>query len=175
MEFYMRAVKLPPQVELRQIFRYEPETGKLFWLPREGNISWNKVFGGKEAGCLDSKGYVRIRTEGRVWVAHRVIWKLVHGDDPEFIDHINGTRSDNRLENLRSVTQTENARNTARHRTNTSGCTGVFWHSRESRWYAVISVNSKRKVLGSFKDKDAAIAARKAAEQELGYHQNHGR
>lgn len=171
----MRAVKLPSQDELRQIFQYDPETGKLFWLPREGNVSWNKVFAGKEAGCLDSKGYIRIRTGGCVWVAHRVIWKFVTGEDPEFIDHINGDRSDNRLCNLRSVTQTENARNTARHRTNTSGCTGVFWHTRESRWYAVISINAKRKVLGSFRDKADAIAARKAAEKQLGYHENHGR
>lgn len=171
----MRAVKLPSQDELRQIFQYEPETGKLFWLPRKDNISWNKVFGGKEAGCLDSKGYIRIRTEGRIWVAHRVIWKLVHGNDPDFIDHINGNRSDNRLENLRSVSQIENARNTARHRTNTSGHTGVYWLERESRWYAVISANAKRKVLGSFREKDDAIAARKAAERELGYHENHGR
>lgn len=171
----MRTVKLPSQEELRQTFRYDPDTGKLFWLPRKGNVSWNKVFAGKESGCLDSKGYIRIRTEGRAWVAHRVIWKLVSGEDPDFIDHINGNRSDNRICNLRSVSQTENARNTAKHRTNTSGCTGVFWLKRESRWYAVISINNKRKVLGSFREKADAIAARKAAEKELGYHENHGR
>ena len=171
----MRAAKLPSQDVLRQTFRYDPELGKLFWLPREGDVSWNKVFGGKEAGCLDSKGYVRIRTKGCVWVAHRVIWKLVHGSDPDYVDHINGVRSDNRLCNLRSVSQTENARNTAKHRTNTSGCTGVYWLARESRWYAVISINAKRKVLGSFRDKSDAIATRKAAELELGYHKNHGR
>lgn len=171
----MRANTLPPQADLLEIFQYAPTTGQLFWNPRSGDISWNKVFAGKPAGCLDSKGYIRIRTNKAVWVAHRVIWKLVHGTDPEFIDHINGIRHDNRIENLRSVSQTENARNTRRKRHNTSGVSGVHWVTKDQRWLASIHHEGKRINLGQFRSFEDAVAARRAGETKYGYHPNHGR
>ena len=171
----MRAAQLPTQEELSAIFDYDQTTGVLFWKPRAGDVSWNKVIGGKPSGCLDSKGYIRIRTNGAVWVAHRVIWKLIHGEDPDFIDHINGIRHDNRVGNLRSVTQTENARNTKRKRHNTSGVSGVHWRSKDQRWAATIHNEGKLIRLGQYRSFEDAVKARKTAEIKYGYHENHGR
>jgi hypothetical protein len=171
----MPANQLPPQIELAAIFDFDPNQGVLFWKPRPDNIAWNKVFSGKPAGCIDSKGYIRIRTNGSVWVAHRVIWKLVHSIEPDFIDHINGIRHDNRIENLRSVTQTENARNTSRKRHNTSGVSGVHWVTKDQRWLATIHDKGKRINLGQYRNFEDAVAARHAGEVKYGYHPNHGR
>jgi len=100
---------------------------------------------------------------------------MVYGIDPEFIDHINGNRADNTIKNLRSVSQTENARNTKRKKHNTSGVSGVHWVKKDQRWLATIYHKGKRIGLGQYKSFDAAVAARKLGEQVYGYHKNHGR
>lgn len=166
---------LPPVSELEELFVYEPKTGVLLWKTKPDNPWWNQTFAGKPAGGLDSKGYVRIRTQGRIWSAHRVVWKLVHGVDPEYIDHINGVRSDNRLENLRSVTMEGNARNRCLHSKNTSGISGVYWVQRDKKWVAFIYDNGTKVPLGYYSDKKDAVTARRKAEASFGYHNNHGR
>jgi len=94
---------------------------------------------------------------------------------PDQIDHVNGVRTDNRIENLRSVTHAENGRNQAIPRNNTSGVMGVARRTRGKKWHAQIKVGGKQIHLGSFDDKDEAIAARAAADIEHGFHENHGR
>jgi hypothetical protein len=166
---------LPPSEDLHRMFRYDPETGVLYWRARPDDDRWNRVFADKPAGGVDGKGYVRIRTEGNNWNAHRVVWKMVHGCEPEFVDHINGDRADNRIENLRSVTKLENARNAKRGRNNKSGTNGVHWVNREQRWRACIYVDGKKVSLGDYVEKADAVAARERANREYGYHENHGR
>jgi hypothetical protein len=173
--YVMRGLPLPPTDVLRSMFRYDAETGKLYWLPRPSDPRWNRVFAEKEAGGIDGKGYVRIRTEGNNWNAHRVVWKLVYDEEPEFVDHINGDRADNRLVNLRSVTQTENARNTKVKRHNTSGVSGVHWRTKDRRWAATIHDSGVLVRLGQYREFADAVAARKKAEVKYGYHPNHGR
>lgn len=170
-----RKLPLPPSEDLHRMFRYDPETGVLTWNPRTNDERWNRVFADKPAGGVDGKGYVRIRTEGNNWNAHRVIWKMVYNEEPEYVDHINGGRADNRLENLRSVTKLENARNAKRGRNNTSGVNGVHWVNREQRWRACIYVGGKKVSLGDYVEKADAVAARQKADREYGYHTNHGR
>jgi hypothetical protein len=176
MEVYMtHKLPLPPTDVLRSMFRYDAETGRLYWLPRPGDPRWNRVFAGKEAGGIDGKGYVRIRTDGNNWNAHRVIWKLVYDEEPEFVDHISGDRSNNCLTNLRSVNKTENARNARVGKNNRSGYNGVHWVTRERKWRSCIYVSGKKVSLGDFSEKQDAVAARKKAEVKYGYHPNHGR
>jgi len=91
------------------------------------------------------------------------------------IDHVDGDEGNNRIVNLRDVTQGQNLRNTARPSDNQSGCTGVSWIADERRWRAYIRENKRQRFLGQFANIADAIAARKAAEAELGYHPNHGR
>jgi hypothetical protein len=89
---------------------------------------------------------------------------------PEQIDHINGDRADNRLCNLREVTQSLNNANSARRRDNTSGFKGVFFCRQKSKWTARIKPpGMKRLHLGFFTDpQDAANAYAKAATEHFG-------
>ena len=94
---------------------------------------------------------------------------------PKFIDHINGKRSDNRIENLRAVTKPENFRNMCLRSDNKSGCPGVTFHKASNLWHARITVDKKIISLGYFKKHEEAIEARLKANKCYGFHENHGR
>lgn len=157
-------ISLPNRLRINELFVYD--NGKLF-----NRIDRRRGRKGQEAGALSGRGYRNIRIEGKYYLAHRLIWKLLYGEDPEEIDHINGNRSDNRITNLRSVCHYENMRNRKRGSDNTSGVMGVSWHKVNSKWRARIG----EELLGDFDKFEDAVAARKQAEKELGYHPNHGR
>lgn len=91
------------------------------------------------------------------------------------IDHVNGDGLDNRRSNIRAVCATQNQRNKRLGKNNTSGVQGVCYARRDGLWMAYIKVSGKGIVLGHFKTFEAAVAARKQAERELGFHENHGR
>lgn len=156
---------LPSRLRINELFVYD--NGKLF-----NRIDRKRAPRDQEAGtfCKDI-GYRKVRFDGRTYYTHRIIWKLLYGEDPVEIDHINGNRSDNRITNLRSVSRLENMRNMKKMPSNTSGVAGVFWLKDRSKWRATIS----QKILGNFKKFEDAVAARKQAEKEYGYHPNHGR
>ena len=103
-----------------------------------------------------------------VWFLHRQEW-------PVEVDHINGIRTDNRIENLREVTRRENMRNKRVSVANSSGITGVGWSSAKQKWRACIKVDGKFIHLGYFEEKRAAIAAREEANRKYGFHENHGK
>lgn len=180
---------LPTPDELRQLLRYEPDTGKLFWLEREPSMyggatsrewvcrRWNSTYAGKESfTTIDPIGYFHGSILGYRCRAHRVAWALAHGDWPlGQIDHINGVKTDNRLVNLRDVTHAENGRNAKRTRSNTSGVTGVRWYAERNKWVSKIMVNGVQYTLGYYLNFDDAVASRKAAEVKHGFHPNHGR
>mgnify|MGYP001222984437 CR=1 FL=1 len=189
----MAELQLPSPEALRQLLRYEPETGKLFWRERgpetfmegEGRYTavrmakiWNSKLARREAiSCIDKGlGYRKGSLNGRKVYAHRVIWALHTGHWPlEDIDHINGDRADNRWGNLRAVPHSVNARNTRIRCTNTSGMMGVARYGRHGRWRALIMVDGRTKHIGCFDTYEQACAARKDAEARLGFHPNHGR
>lgn len=106
-------------------------------------------------------------------MAHRVIWKMVYGHDPDDIDHINGIRSDNRLMNLRNVTRAENLKNLSVSTRNKSGIIGVC--QARGKWVAQIKINGKTTHVGTFATKTEAARARLIASQKAGYHANHGK
>ena len=180
---------LPSPELLRKILRYEPDTGKLFWRERSVDMfadskhnaelacsAWNSRFAGKDAlTAFNCNGYKTGSILNRCYLAHRIIWAMVYDEWPENIDHINGVRDDNRIQNLRSVSRSENNRNKKRQSNNASGVCGVNWHKQHSKWRAYIKADGKVKNLGYFTDFDDAVAARKEAEAEYGYHENHGR
>lgn len=173
--------KMPANV-LRSLLRYDPDTGKLFWLRRDQEAeskwkAWNAKFAGKEALYgLNDMGYRQGSVLRHRYLAHRVIWVMVHGKWPDGeIDHINGDRSDNRLDNLREVTRSENSKNLKRPKNNKSGIVGVHWHKQTGTWKAVIYSSNKQFCLGYFKRKADAAKARADAESRHGFHNNHGR
>jgi hypothetical protein len=142
--------------EIKSLFEYCPETGILFWKEAP---KYKPTLKGKTVGCKDSAGYLVTRRKGRNYYIHRLIWFYVHGYWPEYIDHINGDRSDNRIENLRECSNQQNNNNKGKPKSNTSGYKGVTWDKRSNRWVAQIQVGEFHIHLGSFKDKNQASEA----------------
>lgn len=116
--------------------------------------------------------YAQANLEGKL---HR-IHKLVTPNFKLNVDHINGDPLDNRMSNLRDVTQKENLRNQCMSKVNRSGICGIlpFKGKKGTTYKAQIGVNNTTVYLGTFKTLEKAVAARKAAEVELGFHKNHG-
>jgi len=100
---------------------------------------------------------------------------MVYGELSGDMDHINGDRRDNRLSNLRVVTNSENRKNSKLQVNNTSGVPGVAWDKGRGKWAAYIKVNSKRVALGRFSCFWRAVIARRNAEVYFGFHINHGK
>lgn len=163
------------QVRLKELIVYTPETGVFTWKVRTSNCVHVGDIAGSCHTHTSGKSYREIGIAGKLYRAHRLAWLYTHGHfPPREIDHINGDGTDNRLCNLRSVTPSENQRNSRLRSDNSSGTSGVSWQRAARKWVAQIKVDSKSKHLGLFEDLDDAIAARKAAEIEHGFHQNHG-
>jgi hypothetical protein len=157
---------------LRDILTYEPETGKFYWKARPGK---GVRTAGTEAGHFDGR-YRQVTIDYRTYFTHRLAWLYVYGEWPkDYIDHINGDRLDNRIANLRDVTNQENHHNRRLHRSNKAGVSGVYLIARSGKWTARITVACKPIHLGNFNSKDEAITARLTAERRYGYHPNHGR
>ncbi len=157
----------------KKYFWYDQSTGKLYW-----RLSKGRSPKGSEAGSLSTaSGYIEVGLGGRHYQAHRIIWEMFNGPIPKGmqIDHINHVRCDNRLPNLRLVTQKENRKNNTRQKNNTSGITGVYWDKNRSKWHVQIKLDGKIRCLGRFDDFFDACCARKSAERFLGFHMNHGR
>lgn len=132
-----------------------------------------RAFAGKPAGCANGDGYICLKVGMTKYKAHRIIWLMTFGCWPvDQLDHINGVRDDNRIENLREVSCQGNQRNQRRRIDNVTGVTGVT--IERGAWCARIKVDGKKIRLGRFHSKDEAIAARKAAEALHGFHPNHG-
>jgi len=152
---------------LRRLFDYDPDAGSLKWrIARQG------IRPGWEAGYLCTgdgtrHGYRLVMVDGVFHMVHRVAWTHFYGEWPRgAIDHINGKRTDNRIQNLRVATLSENQHN--RHRVaknNKSGTTGVHWDRRKRKWRTAAPQLNGQRETKLFKRKDAAIAARSEYEQ----------
>jgi hypothetical protein len=142
---------------IRQLLEYRQD-GSFVWLPRHDDARFNSTWAGRIAGCHTDKGYIKIGIDGIGYFAHRLVWKLHTGDDPEdMIDHINGIRSNNRIENLRDASQTQNARSSKRAH-GKSRFKGVYV-ARGGRFGARIKVNGAAIFLGHFPTEEGAARA----------------
>lgn len=168
---------------VKTLFDYDPEEGVLIWKEKPINEfrfardykAWMTKHAGRKVTYRDSNGYVRVFINGRLWLAHRIIWMWNYGYLPELqIDHIDHNRQNNRLENLRLVTQSQNNANSRLSLRSVTGVTGVTWHTPSKRWRATINLNKKFIEIGRYMDFESAVIARKAAEKVLGFHENHG-
>jgi len=115
----------------------------------------------------DRRGYRSLFVDGKLQFAHRVIWKMAHGKDPiGYLDHINGDILDNRPENLREASHSQNMFNRKRSLHNTSGVKGICFRKDTGVWRAYISHEGKRLNLGQFnKIEDAEVVLNKAREK----------
>lgn len=166
-----------------ELFNYNSETGEIVHkfraketFSKNAHYVRHLAFVGMNAGWANSKGYIDVNVDGKKFKAHRVAWLIENGSLPEYpgfqIDHINGIRTDNRIENLRIVTSSENSKNSGLPVSNTSGVKGVYWHKQSGKWNAKIKIGKTLKCLGLFAEIEEAAKARKAAELENGYFHN---
>lgn len=146
-----KRLPLPSQHYLQTHFEYDPETG-----------SFNREDG--KWGFIDNTGYTRISIEGKTYLVHRLIWKLVNGVEPNIIDHINRNKLDNRWCNLRNVTQSINCRNKAI-QSNSRGIHGVYYWKEREMWYVYITHNKRIHHIGKYHHALEAIQARIEAEE----------
>jgi HNH endonuclease len=115
------------------------------------------------AGAVHKDGYIRIKVDGHLYMAHRLAWLYVNGSfPPHRIDHKNGIRDDNRIRNLREATHAEDSWNRKPRRAGgLKGC-----HFCHGKWQARIQYHGKRIHLGSFNtEKEAHVAYWKAARK----------
>jgi hypothetical protein len=98
---------LPEVEELHRLFRYDSETGKLYW--KISPIFNVKI--GDEAGSLNERGYMYVKIKNKRYRLHRVVYKMCHKvEPPAILDHINEIKTDNRIENLREIDHGHNVR-----------------------------------------------------------------
>lgn len=141
---------------LLELLIYSPDSGDFLWaVDRRGSAR-----AGDKAGAMGNHGYWSIKVDGQRYLAHRLAWLYVYGHFPNAdIDHINGCRLDNRIENLRDVSRSENIQNVRRPRCNsTTGLLGVQC-TDSGRWSAAIGVNGGTTHIGVFATKELAAEA----------------
>ena len=158
----MKARPLPPLEELKEFLDYNPDTGIFTWIKKPSR----KIKVGNVAG-RSPNGYIQIVFKHRSYFAHRLAYYMYHGVDPleKCIDHIDGDRANNKIDNLRLASYAQNCSNRVNlNRNNTSGVKGVSWDKDTKKWRAHIMINGKAKNLGYFINKEDAKKARKEGE-----------
>lgn len=158
--------RAPTAERLRELLHYDPSTGVFTNLVQRGS----QARAGSIAGCRnENKGYWRFRIDSvDVW-AHRAAWCYVTGSWPTLqIDHIDGDKINNRINNLRDVRPSVNSQNLRRpHSDNRSGFLGVSWHKRDQVYVARIYIDGQNRTLGRFSEPEEAHAAYLAAKRRL--------
>jgi len=183
-----KAIQLPSREYLVSAFRYEPLTGGLTWKTRPtshfketgyrsaehtANL-WNNRYALTTAGRLTNDGYLRVCLDGVKYLVHRIIYKMIHGVDPDNVDHDNGNKTENTPDNVISKTVSGNMQNKRKYINNLSGCSGVTWAENCNKWRATLNVNKVAVPLGYFCLLEDAVAARKNAEAKYGFTARHG-
>ena len=137
---------------VRELFVYR-EDG---WLERA-------VGGRKHAasyrGRFIGSGYLALSVDSRTYYVHRLVWFYHRAVWPSHVDHIDGCKTNNRIENLRECTAAQNQHNTTAKSCSQSGLKGVFPAGSEGKWLSLIVLDGKQKYLGTFTDKVAAARA----------------
>lgn len=153
---------------IKEVINYNHETGVLTW-----KVSGAGRFkrAGMEVGSRTKKGYLAVCLNGVMYQAHRIAYAIYTGEDIDGvqIDHINGNKSDNRIENLRKCSNSQNQMNRSSKKKDESKEKNVHWCNSKSRWVVKIRVAGKSIYIGSYSDvDDAACAARNARDKYHG-------
>jgi len=129
---------------------------------RDGKLFWKKVTStrsdviGKEVGCINSQGYKTTKIGGKNHLVHRLIYAMFYSDVPKCLDHIDGNRSNNKIENLRKATFSENMFNAKSYKTNKTGVKGVNFNKECQKFSARCAIKGKSHWLGLYKTLEEA-------------------
>lgn len=155
---------IPNVDSLRSLLTYNPETGAFHWAVNRCNLR-----AGTKTGCRANTGYLLIRVNRSLYLAHRLAWMMSYGKDPgEYqVDHIDGLRDDNRIANLRLVTNAQNQQNRRKAQvTNQTGILGVGL-TRNGAYRAHIKKDGNQFHLGQFSSAESARRAYIAAKKRM--------
>jgi hypothetical protein len=145
-------------------YRYEYHDGKLYHKRDVLTVA-------KKGECINrvnNKGYIVVGLKGKQYLAHRIVFLMHHGYLPKVTDHIDGDKTNNRIENLRECNYSQNNCNTPTRSDNKSGNRGVCFRKDTNKWSARIRYQGIDYSLGCYADKDDAIKAYE--EARLKYH-----
>jgi hypothetical protein len=148
-------------INLHNLFYYKD--GKLFYKSS-----------GKKAGWEQKNGYAKVEINYQTYCQHRIVFLMHHGFLPKVVDHIDGNKLNNNIENLRASDQSKNTLYSRKNSRNTSGVKGVSFHRKTKKWWARVSVGGKRKSLGLYNDinqaKEVMMKAREHFHGEFAHH-----
>jgi hypothetical protein len=144
----------------------------LLYDPKIGIFTRRKPIRGMSAGSIcgspDKDGYIQVSVDKKRYKAHRLAWLYVYGNfPPNQIDHINRIKDDNRIDNLRLATNSQNSQNQSKRKDNKSGVVGVGWSKRERRWRARIVVDGREICLGYYRTIEEAALSRSVAKLKI--------
>lgn len=135
----------PTQARLNELLEYDKDTGII--TRKICNPYDRRCKPGDEAGYIcNTHEYIKIRVDTEQYYAHILAYIMVEGNFPEGmeIDHINGIRMDNKWNNLRLVTRSQNMINRPIFKNNSSGCPGVDYHEASGKWQCRVQKEGKR-------------------------------
>lgn len=151
------------QQRLHELLDYNSDTGSFRWKV----ASAARIKPDSTAGSLDNHGYIKITIKRKLFKAHRLAWLYVFGEMPNGqVDHINGDRSDNRIQNLRIVSNKQNQENVGPRSNNSTGFRGVSFNKKSGKYEAYITNNRKKTSLGMFDSPElaASVSAQRRAD-----------
>ena len=162
-------MKLKTSEQANQAWEYDAITGVLH--RKKISTSTQGV-----AGCLRNDGYINVKYKGTSYLAHRVVWLIMTGHWPvDKLDHIDGNKTNNRIDNLRECSQAQNTCNKKLGKDNTSGIKGIHWSKACKKWLVQLSIDGKKKYFGVYEDKElaelVAIEARDKYHKEFARHE----
>ena len=150
------------QERLKELFDYQDGT----FIRRKNGMSIVANFGNKR--------YLRVYVDNKPYSLHRMIYLWHHGHLPKTLDHIDGDRANNKIENLREATQQQNCLNRKHHSNSKSPYKNVYWHQAMNKWTVVMQVDGSRKQLGYYDNVELAdliaMEARNKFQGQFGRH-----
>lgn len=177
-----KPIPLPDHARLLEVFDYDPDTGFLMRRPRPRSEfgsnrdfeKWRTRWCSKPAGCPKPAG-IAVEIDGLRYQAHRLIWKMIHGDPvPDVIDHKDGDNQNNRLNNLRAATDGQNTTNGPVRKDNALGVKGVSYDPQRKKFVVQVDIGGRRVYMKRFDTlEEATEARRKAAERIHGEFARH--